>query len=217
MAVATVGTSDVATPAQLYHALGRGFKTLCANPNTATVRISKDAACGNVLNVGLKVTLVAIALAESGGRMNAENSYVSGGRRYYVHGPWQISDVHGFNAARLKSDLDYSALCACVVYFKQGLSAWSVWKSGAYKAYRDDASRGIKGKAAFTQGGTGGNLATDIDSWVREQLGGLISALTSVDTWIRVGAVIGGAVLLFLAVSMLFKQSVAPAISKVVG
>jgi hypothetical protein len=89
--------------------------------------------------------MTAIALAESGGAMHKTNSYVSDGQTHTVYGPWQISDIHTDchkgDHRRLQTDLQFSADVAVCVYNKQGLTAWSVYKSGAHKAHIKTAEK----------------------------------------------------------------------------
>ena len=82
--------------------------------------------------VHLKVVMSAIAMAESGGRVNAWN-------RWDAHngssGLWQINGIHGFNGWRLRHDPAYNAHAALYVYRQEGITAWSTYQDGSYAAY----------------------------------------------------------------------------------
>lgn len=80
---------------------------------------------------GTAVTMTAIALAESGGDPNAHNTSGEDSR-----GLWQINvaantDLRGMNLF----DPRTNAKAAKIIYDRQGLRAWSVFKSGAYQQH----------------------------------------------------------------------------------
>ena len=86
------------------------------------------------------VTIVAIALAESGGDLEAVND--TRGRTDLPPGvvpelslsPWQINVLvwTAYDPARLVVDAAYAARCAFDVYRAQGCSAWSTYNVGAH-------------------------------------------------------------------------------------
>ena len=88
-------------------------------------------------------TMVAIALAESGGKSAAHNDDASTGDNSY--GLWQINMLGSLGPARRKQfgitsdeelkDPMTNAKAALMVLNSQGLGAWSVYNSGAYKPY----------------------------------------------------------------------------------
>lgn len=86
-------------------------------------------------------TMVAISLAESDGQLGALNTGNSNGT--WDAGPWQVNEIHGFDQNRLRTDAQYSAMAAAQVFAKQGLKAWSVFKSGKYKQFMSQ-SAGLK-------------------------------------------------------------------------
>lgn len=92
------------------------------------------------------VTMVAIAKAESGWRTVAGPPNDNGTRDW---GVWQINDVHNPSQA-VKTTLAANAQAAREVYDKQGLTAWSVYNSGTYRRFLDEAraavnsSRGVQ-------------------------------------------------------------------------
>lgn len=77
--------------------------------------------------------MTAIALAESGGRRDAIGGPNPDGT--YDRGLWQINDVHGFNRNRLISDPLYNAQAAVRIQESQGLEAWTVYRTGAYRTF----------------------------------------------------------------------------------
>jgi hypothetical protein len=99
------------------------------------------------------VTMTAIALAESGGRPGAHNNNASTGDN--SHGLWQINmlgrmgpERRGlFGIARNEELFDpaTNARAARMVHQRQGFGAWSVYRSGAYREYLDEARRLLRG------------------------------------------------------------------------
>ena len=94
-------------------------------------------------------TMVAIALAESGGRSKAHNPDASTGDNSY--GLWQINMLGNLGPARRKQfgissneelwDPVTNAKAALMILNSQGLGAWSVYKSGAYKDHLSSAQK----------------------------------------------------------------------------
>jgi NlpC/P60 family/Lysozyme like domain len=82
--------------------------------------------------------MAAIALAESGGRVNAKGGPNTNGT--YDYGLWQINSSHGYNVRELLSSPSYNAEAAVAVYRSQGLTAWSTFTSGAYKPFLANAA-----------------------------------------------------------------------------
>lgn len=78
--------------------------------------------------------MAAIALAESGGRVDAVGGPNSDGS--YDYGLFQINSVHSqFDKHRLVSDAAYNTRAAISVWRSQGLAAWSTYNSGAYQSF----------------------------------------------------------------------------------
>jgi Lysozyme like domain/Peptidase M15 len=78
--------------------------------------------------------MAAIALAESGGRVDAKGGPNDDGS--YDYGLWQINSSHTmYDPDRLMSDPDYNAHAAVSIEKTQGLSAWTTYKNGAYRNY----------------------------------------------------------------------------------
>lgn len=110
---------------------------------------------------------VAIAMAESRGRLDAQHKNSNGTTDY---GPWQVNSVHGFDAKKLTSDASYTANAACAVYKKQGWGAWTTYNNGAYKLYlgKDyDLTKdgGVLSDALhFATGALGGAVGLGVDA-----------------------------------------------------
>ena len=77
--------------------------------------------------------MAAIALAESGGRLEALNTTDNNGTQTSV-GPWQVSTgTHNYPASWTTPE--GNAAEAVAKYKSQGLGAWGTYTSGAYKGY----------------------------------------------------------------------------------
>lgn len=94
------------------------------------------------------VTMVAIARAESGFRVEAVNNANSNGSSDY--GLFQINSVHQYDSRRLTSDAAYNTQCAKSIYDSQGLRAWSVYNNGAYQQYVNEARQGVAQASGVT-------------------------------------------------------------------
>jgi hypothetical protein len=99
----------------------------------------------------LAPVMAAIALAESGGRTNAHNPNQSTGDNSY--GLWQINMIDNLGRERrrsygLKKDEDLwdpatNVRAAKKVHESQGLNAWTVYRTGAYRQYLPEAKRAL--------------------------------------------------------------------------
>jgi hypothetical protein len=89
----------------------------------------------------------AVAYAESRGNQHARHVNSDGSIDL---GPWQVNSVHGFDSGRLVNDAVYSAKAAHDVWEHQGWGAWTTFRSGAYKAYLDDAHAAARTKASHS-------------------------------------------------------------------
>jgi len=95
--------------------------------------------------------MAAIAMAESGGRTNAHNPNRSTGDNSY--GLWQINMIDNLGQERrrqfgLKRDEDLwdpatNVRAAKQVHASQGLGAWTVYKTGAYRQYLPETKRAL--------------------------------------------------------------------------
>lgn len=99
----------------------------------------------------LAPVMAAIALAESGGRTNAHNPNRSTGDNSY--GLWQINMIDNLGRERrrsygLKKDEDLwdpaiNVRAAKKVHESQGLNAWTVYRTGAYRQYLPETKRAL--------------------------------------------------------------------------
>jgi cell wall-associated NlpC family hydrolase len=94
------------------------------------------------------VTMVAIALAESGGRVEVVSPFNSNGTKDF--GLFQINSVHHYNERDLVNDAAFNTRCAKAIYDKQGLRAWSVYTNGKYEARMNEARQGVAQAASVT-------------------------------------------------------------------
>jgi murein DD-endopeptidase MepM/ murein hydrolase activator NlpD len=83
--------------------------------------------------------MAAISMAESSGLTNASHRNSNGS---VDSGLWQINSIHGYDQNRLKTDPMYNAKAAADILRKQGLKAWSVYNSGAYRQYYKPGEQG---------------------------------------------------------------------------
>lgn len=94
------------------------------------------------------VTMVAIALAESGGRVEVVSPFNKNGTKDY--GLFQINSVHGYVERDLVSDAAFNTRCAKAIYDRQGFQAWSVYNNGKYEAKMNEARQGVAQAAGVT-------------------------------------------------------------------
>lgn len=94
------------------------------------------------------VTMVAIALSESGGRVEVVSPFNSNGSKDF--GLFQINSIHGYVERDLTSDAAFNTRCAKAIYDKQGLRAWSVYNNGKYEARMNEARQGVAQAAGVT-------------------------------------------------------------------
>jgi phage protein D len=120
------------------------------------------------------VTMGAIAMAESGGKVRALNSKPPD----LSYGLWQINMIGGLGPER-RSQLGLSsneqlydpatnARAARAIYQQQGFGAWSVYRSGAYKRYLPAARAGASTTLGDLPSGTRGSFSikgTDATQW----------------------------------------------------
>ena len=78
---------------------------------------------------GQAVTMTAIALAESGGDTAVTHRNSNGSLDV---GLWQINSVHGYSTASMQDPFQ-NARAAKAIYDSQGLNAWTVFRTGAYR------------------------------------------------------------------------------------
>lgn len=112
---------------------------------------------------GDQATMVAIARAESGYRVDAVGGPNSNGS--YDYGLFQINSVHGYDTRKLTSDATYNTQAAKKIYDGQGLRAWTVYSTGAYQQYMNEARQGVAQAASINgnpslPGSSGGGTNT---------------------------------------------------------
>jgi hypothetical protein len=157
----------------------------------------------------LTTVMVAIALAESSGKDDADNGIAAGlwQINYQVHTQWTATQLY---------DPETNASAAVSVYKSQGLSAWTTYTSGAYKQFIATAKQGTsnaKGTGPDVAGDIGGaiNDAADLasDAWDADRfLGDLGSMFFTEQGQIRLLKVGAGILLGVFALHSLFEGSV---------
>ncbi len=164
-------------------------------------------------------TAVAVAKAESSGNAGATHVNNNGSTDY---GLFQINSVHSsLLAGKNWQDPTVNAQLAYSVFKSSGWGAWSTYNSGAYTKYL-----GTTGTAGATAGGSASAAASTTTGLLAiPGLTDLINAVTAFfigdpnrpgshgisflllpTTWVRVGAGIGGSVLLFMGLSALLRE-----------
>lgn len=108
---------------------------------TATYEQLADLAAGAGFPRPDQDDMVAIAMAESGGRLGVVSKPNSNGTRDRC--AWQINDVHDYDRHRLVTDPAYCAWAAKDVYDRQGKRAWTVYKTGAYEQFLPEARAAV--------------------------------------------------------------------------
>lgn len=96
-----------------------------------------------------RVTMVAIAKAESGWTVDAINTANSNGS--IDRGLFQINSVHSqYNAQQLLSDPRYNTQAAKDIYDSQGLRAWSTYNAGAQTPYMAESAQAVANAGGLT-------------------------------------------------------------------
>lgn len=176
-----------------------------------------------------RVTAVAIALAESGGRYAVVSAPNFDGTRDY--GAWQInSGAWPQLFAQFPEWWDASnAKMAKVVKDKQGWTAWTVYKTGAYLLFlpraraavqsSPDAGRVGQGDVGYSEPDTTFSLAKpfeDMNNVLRAGFQPLVAAsewIGNADNWVRVAQVVVGVALVVGGLTIIAR----PAVQAVAG
>jgi cell wall-associated NlpC family hydrolase len=96
-----------------------------------------------------RVTMVAIAKAESGWTVDAINTSNSNGS--IDRGLFQINSVHSqYNAAQLLSDPRYNTMAAKAIYDGQGLKAWSTYNADRQLPYMAESGQAVANAGGLT-------------------------------------------------------------------
>lgn len=173
--------------------------------------------------------MTAIAAGESGLRTDAEGDK---GLTDSTWGPsiglWQIRSIKAQtgtggprDASRLK-DPAFNAASARSIYKGQGLGAWSVYTSGAYRSHLGAATAGssspgprLPANAVPAAGAValqaGGGVLGGLDA-----VGSFFGALGQRATWVRVLQVVGGAVLIVGGVAIIGKGLIAEVATSII-
>lgn len=164
------------------------------------------------------VTGVSVAIAESGLRVSADN-----GTHF---GLFQIAGDKGYDNARLKSNPQYNVNAAYRVWQSQGWArGWLNYEKGASYAHTAEAAAGVAASrkkvpdtklktwnvhsddisAAHEAAGAvpGGSAAYDAVKGGVTGVGDFLSLLSNLDTWVRAGEVLGGAVMFIAGMILL--------------
>ena len=154
------------------------------------------------------VKAVAIALAESGGNVEAVGGPNSNGTRDW--GLWQINDIHNPND-RVKHSAAANWLMAWrIAAMGTSWSPWATYNSGKYRDFMNTA-RGAWSSAVPE------NIGTDEDSaasgsgtapLVHELPYPLdfLNPLLVPDTWVRIGMALAGVLMLALVIGSIFAK-----------
>ncbi|QAX92934.1 glycosyltransferase [Streptomyces phage WheeHeim] len=152
---------------------------------------------------------VAIALAESSGNPNAHNAVPPDNS----YGLWQINMLGSMGPARRKQfglksndDLFNPTTNAKAAYAisngGKNFGPWSTYTSGAYLRYMSRANKAAGNPDSSVPGSSNGGVEqaglTDVFSWPGEIMD-FFEFITDPNTWLRAGMLIGGAVLVGVA------------------
>lgn len=159
---------------------------------------------------------VAVALAESSGRIDATNHDSNGTTDY---GVWQINSVH---AALFEQYPQWwsveNADMAHSVFTGSGWNAWTTFTSGAYKSHMPDAG------AAAQNPSTGNQGTAPVNTSIGNALKGIAQAVfksaawvTDPHNWVRVAMVSVGGALVIGAVLKISEPVTEPVIGAAVG
>lgn len=147
---------------------------------------------------------VAVALAESGGKTDAQHVNTNG---TIDRGIWQINSVHG-----AQSTFDPANNASAAVSISKNGTDWTPWttfNSGAYKQFLGKSGGTSIGDIGSAVGGAASGAAKTATGVVGgatdalSALGGIAKALLSPDTYFRLGKGLLGGVLLILGTGAL--------------
>lgn len=177
-------------------------------------------------------TMTAIALAESGGDTGAQNKSNSNGT--WDSGLWQVNDIWkgqdntSGNVATFRQQMldgNRNASMAGHIYRTQGLTAWSVYKNGKYKAHMATAeeAEGDSHDAGLFESARGvaesviDNPLEGIDAvaaavaQVGDAFSTIVEWVTDPNVWKRVALVVAGLGLAYVSFGTLARPLVEPA------
>jgi cell wall-associated NlpC family hydrolase len=119
----------------------------------ASIPISGPQVAQLVIEAGFpeqdRVTMVAIAKAESGWMVDAVNTANSNGS--VDRGLFQINSIHKqFDPAKLLSDARYNTQAAKSIYDSQGLRAWSTYNADKHVKFMPEAAQAVANAGGLT-------------------------------------------------------------------
>lgn len=139
---------------------------------------------------------VAIGLAESGGDPSATNHNTNGSTDF---GVWQINSVHADILAQGNwADVNDNAKMAHAVWQSAGGSwkPWATFTQGSYLRFLSEGQSGASNPQAI------GTVAdTSVNPF--QNIVDFFQVLSNPETWVRIGEVIAGAILIFIALRKL--------------
>lgn len=161
---------------------------------------------------------VAIALAESSGNPNAHNAVPPDNS----YGLWQINMLGSMGPARRKqfglksnNDLFNPTTNAKAAYAIAGggknFGPWSTYTSGAYLRYMSRANKAAGNPDSSVPGASGGSGVeqaglSDVLDWPGEIMD-FFEFISDPNTWLRAGMILGGAVLVGVALFQISGQA----------
>lgn len=159
-------------------------------------------------------TMTAIAGAESSFNTTAKGDVAI---QDHVWGPsiglWQVRSLKSQtgtgrerDATRL-TDPAFNAKAAHTIYRQQGLSAWSTYTNGAYRAFLPVVDKATKG-AGGTSAGAPADASSSSGGGGWGQVSSFFTTLGQHSTWVRVLQVAGGAGLLVAGLLIVNKSLV---------
>jgi hypothetical protein len=168
---------------------------------------------------------VAIAIAESGGRVDATNHNTNGSTDY---GVWQINSIHADEFAKYPQWWSVeNADMAHDIYAAAGnsFSPWTTYTSGAYQMYMSRAATaaGAPDKGNVTGGPQDTTTVTEIPgvtsiatslSAFSQGLAGIAKWVGTPSNWERVGLVLIGGALVVGALVMIADQAVPASVKR---
>lgn len=154
-------------------------------------------------------TATAIALVESGGQTDVTNHNTDGSTDF---GVWQINSVHKdlLNGKDWRDPAQNAAMMFAISKGGTNWTPWSVYKSGKYLTKMPQA----QSATPDTSVGPAQNASITSDFSAIQKFAQLI---TDPHTWLRVGEIMAGSILLFMALKKSFNIPITPPMGKLVG
>lgn len=153
----------------------------------------------------------AVAMAESGGNVNAINHNSDGS---IDRGPWQVNSVHGDLSQT--GDVDQAARAA--IKISNNGANWNPWvtfKNGAFRKFlnaKDSDTTGYLNESDTAHAVEGGlNAIPD----GLKAIGAFLAKLVDPKTWLHVLEVVGGVILLVMGLRVLTGNSALPPLSTI--